>query len=164
MKTIKLIELLNLVYENKAPKKILYKYCEYKFDKETNDYINKDSLYLFAYLFGSEERAPFLEVEIIEDKPKKIEEINFIIKFNEVNKKQKKKLWDFLLDNDFEWDVLKGDENLIQEFYLKQALNEIREYINGAYEMATYTKSVSLDEENIEDILQIIDKVLGDKK
>lgn len=54
--------------------------------------------------------------------------INFIIKFNEVNKKQKKKLWDFLLDNDFEWDVLKGDENLIQEFYLKQALNEIREY------------------------------------
>ena len=36
---------------------------------------------------------------------------------------------------------------------LKQALNEIREYANGAYEMATYTKSVSLDEENIEDLL-----------
>lgn len=43
---------------------------------------------------------------------------------------------------------------------LKQALNEIREYVKGAYEMATYTKSVSLDKENIEDILQIIDKYM----
>ena len=43
---------------------------------------------------------------------------------------------------------------------LKQALYEIREYVKGAYEMATYTKSVSLDKENIEDILQIIDKYM----
>lgn len=41
----------------------------------------------------------------------------------------------------------------------KQALNEIKEYILGTYEMKTYTKSVCLDEENIEDILEIIKKV-----
>lgn len=46
----------------------------------------------------------------------------------------------------------------------EQALNEIREYIKGAYEMSTYTKSVSLDEENIQDILHIINEVLGDEK
>ena len=74
MKTIKIIDLLNLVYENKAPKKILYKYCEYEFDKEANDYINKDGLYLFAYLFDNERQALSFEVEIIE-KPKKIEKI-----------------------------------------------------------------------------------------
>lgn len=85
--------------------------------------------------------------------------INFIIKFNEVNKKQKKKLWDFLLDNDFEWDVLKGDENLIQEFYLKQALNEIREYCNNPFNWK-YTDHYL--EKN--DILQIIDKYMKERK
>lgn len=44
---------------------------------------------------------------------------------------------------------------------LKQALNEIRKYVLGAYEMKIYTKSASLDEENMQDILLIIDKVLG---
>lgn len=118
--------------------------------------------------------------------------INFIIKFNEVNKKQKKKLWDFLLDNDFEWDVLKGDENLIQEFYLKQALNEIREYaikekkFNDS-QIAEYKTCIETNEngkfndkekENFEhcmtvnicinykinDILQIIDKYMKERK
>ena len=51
-------------------------------------------------------------------------------------------------------DLLKENTNL------KQALSEIREYVKGSYEMATYTKSVSLDKENIEDILQIIDKYM----
>ena len=45
---------------------------------------------------------------------------------------------------------------------LKQALIDIREYINGAYEMSTYTKNVCLEKDNIDDVLQIIDKVLGD--
>jgi len=48
---IKIIDLLNLVYERKAPKRILYKYCEYEFDIENNDYKNKDGLNLFEYLF-----------------------------------------------------------------------------------------------------------------
>lgn len=60
-----------------------------------------------------------------------------------------------ILDNFKEQDDIK-EENI----NLKQALNEIKEYIKGAYEMATYTKSVSLDKENIEDILQIIDKYM----
>lgn len=42
---------------------------------------------------------------------------------------------------------------------LLSVLDEIREYINGAYEMSCYTKSISLDQENIEDILEILDKV-----
>lgn len=69
---MKVIDLLNLVYENKAPKKILYKDCEYEFSSGINDYRNKDSLELFSYLFGNEVQALFLEVEIIEEKPKKI--------------------------------------------------------------------------------------------
>ncbi len=69
---MRIIDLLDLVYEEKAPKKILYKYCEYEFDSYSEDYKNKDGLYLFAYLFGNEEQVLCLEVEIIEDKPKKI--------------------------------------------------------------------------------------------
>ena len=72
---MKLIDLLNLVYEKKAPKKILYKYCKYEFDEVARDYLNKDGLYLFAYLFDNESQALYLEVEILEDKPKKIEKI-----------------------------------------------------------------------------------------
>ena len=59
-----------------------------------------------------------------------------------------------ILANDIDNKLSIQQENI----NLKQALNEIREYVKGAYEMATYTKSVSLDKENIEDILQIIDK------
>lgn len=44
---------------------------------------------------------------------------------------------------------------------LKQALIDIRKYIDYTYEMSIYTKSVSLFEEDIEEISQIIDKVLG---
>lgn len=75
---MKVIELLNLVYEKKAPKKILYKYCEYEFDSYKEDYINKDGLSLFAYLFNNEEQILYLEVEIIEDieKPKEIGPLN----------------------------------------------------------------------------------------
>lgn len=72
---MKIIDLLSLIYEKKAPKKILYKYCEYEFDEEINDYVNNDNLKLFMYLFEYETDALFKEVEIIEDKPKEISEI-----------------------------------------------------------------------------------------
>ena len=55
------------MYKKEAPKKILYKYCEYEFNSEINDYQNSDSLELFTYLFTNEEHALFLEVEILED-------------------------------------------------------------------------------------------------
>lgn len=73
---MKIIDLLNLVYEKKAPKKILYKYCEYEFEELYDDYKNKDGLYLFEYLFTNEDYPLEKEVEIIEDKPKKIELLN----------------------------------------------------------------------------------------
>ena len=41
----------------------------------------------------------------------------------------------------------------------KAVIDKATEYINGAYEMATYTKSVVLVEENIEDLLDILKEV-----
>lgn len=64
---IKVIDLLKLVYEKNAPKKILYKYCEYEFNEMSNDYENKDGLELFSYLFQNEEQALWKDIEIIED-------------------------------------------------------------------------------------------------
>lgn len=75
---MKVIDLLNLVYKKKAPKKILYKYCEYEFSHGINDYKNSDNLELFSYLFSNEEQALFLEVEIIEE-DKEIEELDIIV-------------------------------------------------------------------------------------
>ena len=74
---IKIIDLLNLVYNKKAPKNILYKYCEYELNLEINDYKNKDGLELFSYLFQNEEQALFLEVEILEEKSMLPDKIDF---------------------------------------------------------------------------------------
>ena len=41
----------------------------------------------------------------------------------------------------------------------KEVIDKAIEYINGTYEMAVYTKSISLDEENIEDLLAILKEV-----
>ncbi len=41
----------------------------------------------------------------------------------------------------------------------KEVINKAINYINGAYEMATYTKTVGLEEENIEDLLDILKEV-----
>lgn len=82
---IKIIDLLKLVYKKKAPKKILYKYCEYEFCSAINDYKNKDSLELFSYLFANEELSLFLEVEIIEEKPKKVNEEHYFYSYSEYN-------------------------------------------------------------------------------
>ena len=41
----------------------------------------------------------------------------------------------------------------------KEVIDKAVEYINGTYEMAVYTKSISLDEENIEDLLDILKEV-----
>ena len=45
----------------------------------------------------------------------------------------------------------------------KEVVNKAIKYINGAYEMATYAKSVSLEEENIEDLLDILKEVEHEK-
>ena len=47
---------------------------------------------------------------------------------------------------------------------LEQALDEIENILNGVGEMACYSKSIYLDGEDIEDILEIIKKAKGDVK
>lgn len=41
----------------------------------------------------------------------------------------------------------------------KDVIDKAIKYINGAYEMAIYTKSVGLEEESIEDLLNILKEV-----
>ena len=42
---------------------------------------------------------------------------------------------------------------------LKRIIKEVKKYLEGAYEMATYTNSVCLVEENIEDILDLLKEI-----
>lgn len=49
-------------------------------------------------------------------------------------------------------------------YILEQALDEIKNILNGVGEMACYSKSIYLDGEDIEDIEEIIQKAKGDVK
>ena len=42
---------------------------------------------------------------------------------------------------------------------LKRIIKEIKEYLEGTFEMSTYTKSVYLDEESIEEILDLLKEI-----
>lgn len=42
---------------------------------------------------------------------------------------------------------------------LKRIIKEVKEYLEGTFEMSTYTKSVYLDEESIEEILDLLKEV-----
>ena len=56
-------------------------------------------------------------------------------------------------------------ENHYKKTYiLEQALDEIENILKGVGEMACYSKSMCLYEEDIEDILKIIQKARGDVK
>lgn len=62
-------------------------------------------------------------------------------------------------------------EGLLLEYYdlicerdtYKKRIEKAINYINGVYEMAVYTKSKVLDEENIEDLLDIIGGDINDR-
>ena len=71
---ITMYELLGLVKDGKAPKKIIYNNIELEYDADTRDYYFYYDKYLFEYKFA--DCVNFLEdeVEIIEE-PKKIEKI-----------------------------------------------------------------------------------------
>lgn len=71
---ITMYELLGLVKDGKAPKKISYNDIELEYDEDTRDYSFYYGKYLFEYKFA--ECVEFLEdeVEIIEE-PKKIEKL-----------------------------------------------------------------------------------------
>ena len=71
---ITMYELLGIVKDGKAPKKILYNDIELEYDKDTKDYYPYYDKYLFEFKFA--DCVNFLEdeVEIIEE-PKKIEKM-----------------------------------------------------------------------------------------
>lgn len=71
---ITLYELLGLIKDGKAPKKIVYNYIGLEYDEEYKDYNRYYGKYLFEYKFAT--CIDFLEdeVEIIKE-PKKIEKI-----------------------------------------------------------------------------------------
>ena len=80
MKT-RIIDIFNkIVNKEEIPQKIIYAYCEYEFIDVCNDYINKDGLCLFEYLFKNEENALEKEVEIVEDKPTKLPKMTLLAK------------------------------------------------------------------------------------
>ena len=45
----------------------------------------------------------------------------------------------------------------------KKRIEKAINYINGAYEMAVYTKNINLDKENIEDLLDILEGDINDR-
>ena len=55
------------------------------------------------------------------------------------------------------WKYIKELQQENKEY--KEVIDKAIKYINGAYEMAIYTKSVFLGEENIEDLLDILKEV-----
>ncbi len=70
-------ELLTLIKEGEQPDKVKYKYFEYEFH-EDGVYINENSGYLNSDLADDFGDLPLIEdkvIEIIEEKPKQIEEI-----------------------------------------------------------------------------------------
>lgn len=61
----------------------------------------------------------------------------------------------YLLDKDGEeLDLVEYEDYQKLENTIKEAID----YIKGAYEMAAYTKTASLQEDNIEDLLQILER------
>lgn len=65
-----------------------------------------------------------------------------------------------LKEHELSLGLLNENEKLIyQNKKYKEVIDKAIEYINGTYEMAVYTKSISLDEENIEDLLAILKEV-----
>lgn len=71
---ITIYELLGLVKDGKAPKKIKYNDIEIEYDKDTNDYYPYYDKCLFEYGFSTCNNFLNDEVEIIEE-PKKIEKL-----------------------------------------------------------------------------------------
>lgn len=62
--------------------------------------------------------------------------------------------YDMLVNYELDYNQWKQLLQYIED--LQQRIDKAIEYINGAYEMACYTQSVSLEQENIEDLLEIL--------
>lgn len=73
--------------------------------------------------------------------------------------------YNFKDENDIEHDLNSDIEEMLkQNQNLEQALDEIENILNVVGEMACYSKSMYLDREDIEDILEIMQKAKGDVK
>ena len=71
--------------------------------------------------------------------------------------------YNFKDENDIEHDLNSDIEEMLkQNQKLEQTLDEIENILNGVGEMACYSKSMCLYEEDIEDILKIIQKAKGE--
>lgn len=71
--------------------------------------------------------------------------------------------YDFTDENNIEHNLNDDIEEMLkQNQRLEHALDEIEKYLEGAGEMACYSKSMCLYEENIEDIEEIIQKTKGE--
>ena len=73
---ITMYDLLGLIKDNKAPKKIKYNNIELEYNKENEDYFKYYGVGLFEYKFETSTQFLNDEVEIIEE-PKKIEKISW---------------------------------------------------------------------------------------
>lgn len=88
---ITMYELLGLIKDNKAPKKIKYNNIELEYNKENEDYFKYYGVGLFEYKF--ETSTQFLNdyVEIIEE-PKKIEKLPYY-SLEKIQKSKNKDEW-----------------------------------------------------------------------
>ena len=112
---IEIIELLNLVHNNKAPKKIRYG-CNYIFDKEIGTYINE----MTGACLGSNYKLDLClndEIEIIEEQPKRIEKISLLENYLVLcgTKYNSKFLSNILTDNNKEFNNIKAKLNDVIE-------------------------------------------------
>ena len=72
---ITIYELLGLVKDGKAPKKIKYKSVELEYEEKNEDYCYYFNRYLFEYKFTTCNGFLNDEVEIPDEEPKKIEKL-----------------------------------------------------------------------------------------
>ena len=86
---ITIYELLGLVKDGKAPKKIKYSNAELKYNEGCEDYYNYYDKGLFEYKFGKCKNFLNDEVEIIEEEPKKIEKIEETVSEEPERKEEK---------------------------------------------------------------------------
>ena len=118
---ITIYELLGLVKDGKAPKKIKYSNAELKYNEGCEDYYNYYDKGLFEYKFGKCKNFLNDEVEIIEEEPKKIEKIDEILMIDDLIPPYQ--------ENEYKvWKNIIIQQNKINE--LIDEINKLKEWLN----------------------------------
>lgn len=122
----KIIELLvKIEKDEEMPKNVRYKNNEWKFHKEFNDYvrvINGKNVTLFTYYILKSILSDY--VEIIEDKPEKIEKISYILD----TERYVPKMTDYNNSSDITQKICN------RTMLLEQKLNEVIDKLNDLLE------------------------------